>query len=167
MTKEEDRVLHGLYYYRELVDEEILCTGSEIHWLMSHTLKDGTHWLKNGRLQTEDRSQPENTTAFRLVTAQQGRPLRYLAARGFITYAHGKPESALRLTVTYLGADRARKLHTSWGRIELWYQDHKDGIAGLLVAALVAMVISLLVNWLEHRGDVAHAPGVTRATASP
>lgn len=141
-----DRILHGLYHHREMVDEEIICTGSEILWLMRHPLADGAHWHKGGHFQTEDHSRPAGATAFKLVTAEQGRPLTYLSARGLITYKRDKILSVLRLAVTYTGADRARKLHTRWGRAELWYQDHKDGIVGLLVAALVAMVVSLLVN---------------------
>jgi hypothetical protein len=158
MNQDEDRILHGLYYFREMVNEEGINTGSEIPWLARHTFREGAEWHKEGKFQTLDVDQQSNQTHFRLITTEQERPLRYLEAKGLIEYSRPKVStSMLRVRVTVAGADRARRLHTWFSRKSLWYRDHKDGVAGLLVAAMVAIVVSLLTNWLTHRGQLEYS----------
>jgi len=152
MNRDEDRILHGLFHDREMVGETMIMTGSEVLWLTKHSFAEGAKWRKDGKLQSLDLSQQSTETIFRLITAEQSRPIRYLAERGFIISERTKVTDAmLRIAVTGQGADRARRLHTWLGRRGVWYSDHKDGVAGLLVAALVAILVSLITNWLIHR----------------
>jgi hypothetical protein len=140
---DEDRILHGLYYYRESIDEEILVDGEQVIWLAMHPLPEGESWNKDGELQSVD------TTAFpadvqsKLVTAKLELPLRYLQYRRLIKFVK-KDEAALSISVTFAGADRAIRLHTRRGRMDLWYREHKDGILGLAATVLVALVTALI-----------------------
>ncbi len=59
-------------------------------------------------------------------------------------------------SVTFAGADRAIRLHTRRGRIDLWYREHKDGVLGVLaiigVSVLTALITVLVMNGLlVHR----------------
>jgi hypothetical protein len=46
--------------------------------------------------------------------------------------------------VTFAGADRAIRLHTRRGRMDLWYRDHKEGILGILITAFVSFITALI-----------------------
>src|ERR1700730_16942840 len=37
---DEDRILHGLYYYRESIDEEVPVTSEQMLWLAMHPLRE-------------------------------------------------------------------------------------------------------------------------------
>ncbi len=109
----------------------------------------GNTWRKDGKLQSLDKSQQSGETAFRAVTAEQDRPLRYLASSGMIEYR--QKSNMLFIRVTAAGADRARQLHAPWGRVNLWYRDQKTGLIGLVVVIVVALITSLLTNWVTHK----------------
>ena len=164
MNKEEERVLHGLYFDREMVDEEAVVTGSEVLWLARHTFRAGNTWRKDGKLQTLDKSQQSGETAFRAVTAEQTRPLRYLHNSGMIQYK--TKSNMLFIHVTAAGADRARQLHTPWGRLNLWYQEQKTGLIGLVVTVVVALITSLLTNWATHNPDQQKGPNASTVAPS-
>jgi hypothetical protein len=145
MNRDEDRIFHGLYRHTRTVGKAINVTGDEVLWLARHPYYNAANWHQNGRFQTVDQDSKERR--FREVQPDAERALRYLADKKLI--AHGDFSgltSILHIKVTGLGADRARQLSTWHGRCALWYRDHKDGVAGLLVAALVSLVVSLLVN---------------------
>ena len=48
------------------------------------------------------------------------------------------------VAVTFTGADRAIRLHSRRGRIDLWYKEHKDGIFGLALTVLISFITALL-----------------------
>ena len=52
--KDEDRILHGLHYYRESIDEEFTVTCDQILWLAAHSYADGAAWHKDEDLQSFD-----------------------------------------------------------------------------------------------------------------
>jgi hypothetical protein len=140
---DEDRILHGLYYHRESIDEEVLVSGDQVLWLAMHPLPEGEAWTKNGQLQSVDASAFPAEVQSKLVTAKLELPLRYLQIRRLIKYT-GRSDATLSIAVTFAGADRAIRLHTRRGRMDLWYRDHKDGILGMLITAAVSFLTALV-----------------------
>ena len=53
---DEDRILHGLYYYRENIDEDVQVSSEQLLWLAMHPLSEGEAWSKGGKLQSLDPS---------------------------------------------------------------------------------------------------------------
>jgi hypothetical protein len=141
--EDEDRILHGLYYHRESIDEEVLVSGEQVLWLAMHPLPEGEAWSKDGRLQSVDASAFQAEVQNKLVTAKLELPLRYLQYRRLIKYTV-RSDAALSIAVTFAGADRAIRLHTRRGRMDLWYREHKDGILGLAITVIVSFVTALV-----------------------
>ncbi|MGO9947609.1 MAG: hypothetical protein ACLPWG_12225 [Steroidobacteraceae bacterium] len=140
---DEDRILHGLYYYRENIDEDVQVSSDELLWLAMHPLRDGEAWHKDGRLQSLNAAAfPEDIRA-KLLTAKLELPLRYLQYRRLIKYAR-RSDGMLFAAVTFAGADRAIRLHTRRGRMDLWYRENKDGIAGVTITVLISLVTALI-----------------------
>jgi len=140
---DEDRILHGLYYYRENIDEDIQVSREQLLWLAMHPLRDGDAWHKDGALQSLDASDfPEEIRA-KLITAKLELPLRYLQYRRLITYAR-RSDGMFYAAVTFAGADRAIRLHTRRGRMDLWYREHRDGIVGVTITVLISAITALI-----------------------
>jgi hypothetical protein len=140
---DEDRVLHGLYYYRQNIDEDVQVSGEQLLWLAMHPLREGEAWHKDGRLQSLDASEfPEEIRA-KLITAKLDLPLRYLQYRRLITYAR-RSDGMFYAAVTFAGADRAIRLHTRRGRMDLWYREHRDGVIGMGITVLISLVTALI-----------------------
>jgi hypothetical protein len=140
---DEDRILHGIYYYRENIDEEVQVTGVQLLWLAMHPLRDGETWHKDGALQSVDTSAFPPDIRTKLVTAKLELPLRYLQYRRLIKYARSN-DATLSVAVTFAGADRAIRLHTRRGRMDLWYREHKDGMLGLITTVAISMITALI-----------------------
>ncbi|HME39911.1 MAG TPA: hypothetical protein VKG63_13235 [Steroidobacteraceae bacterium] len=140
---DEDRILHGLYYYRESIDEDLPVTGEQILWLAMHPMREGDGWNAEGRLQGIDTTVFPAEIRTKLVTAKLELPLRYLEYRRLIKYTKRK-DGAFLVAVTFAGADRAIRLHTRRGRLDLWYREHKDGILGIAVTMTVAFLTALI-----------------------
>jgi hypothetical protein len=140
---DEDRILHGLYYYRENIDAELLVAGEQVLWLAMHPLREGGDWSKDGELQSVDTSAFPSDVQSKLVTAKLELPLRYLEYRRLIKYTR-RHDAMLSIAVTFSGADRAIRLHTRRGRMDLWYREHKDGILGMSATVIVAFVTALI-----------------------
>ncbi len=146
---DEDRILHGLYYYRESMDEEVPVTGEEVLWLAMHPLREGGSWNTEGRLQSVDTSAFPDEIRSKLVTAQLELPLRYLQYRRLVKYTR-RNDATLSIAVTFAGADRAIRLHTRRGRMDLWYREHKDGILGMVTTIVVSFVTALVAVLLTR-----------------
>jgi hypothetical protein len=146
---DEDRILHGLYYYRENIDEEIPVTGDQVLWLAMHPLREGETWNKGGQLQGVDTSAFPDDIRSKLVTAKLELPLRYLQYRRLIKYTR-RSDAMLSIGVTFAGADRAIRLHTRRGRMDLWYREHKDGILGLVTTVVVSFVTAVIAVLLTR-----------------
>ena len=141
---DEDRILHGLYYYRENIDEEVSVSGEQILWLAMHPMREGEDWDKQGQAQSLDTSAFPAEIQSKLITAKLELPLRYLQYRRLIRYTRCK-DATFSIAVTFAGADRAIRLHTRRGRMDLWYREHKDGIFGMVATVIVAFVTALTV----------------------
>jgi hypothetical protein len=136
---DEDRVLHGLYFYRESIEEDIQVSGDEILWLAMHPLRLGDAWHSQGELQALDATEFPVEIRAKLLTAKLELPLRYLQYRRLIKFTK-RSDGLFVVSVTFAGADRAIKLHTFRGRADLWYREHKEGALGLAITALVSLV---------------------------
>lgn len=140
---DEDRILHGLYYYRENIDEEVPVTGEQILWLAMHPLREAEAWYEDGELQSVDTGVFPEDVQSKLSTAKLELPLRYLQYRRLIRYTR-RGDALISVAVTFAGADRAIRLHTRRGRMDLWYREHKDGILGIAMTMLVSFVTALV-----------------------
>lgn len=142
---DEDRILHGLYYYRENIDEDVQVSSNELLWLAMHPLRDGAAWNKDGKLQSLDAAEFPEDIRSKLLTAKLELPLRYLQYRRLIKYAR-RSDGMLHAAVTFAGADRAIRLHTRRGRMDLWYRENRDGIAGVAITIGVSFVTALITT---------------------
>jgi hypothetical protein len=140
---DEDRILHGLYYHRESIDEDVQVSREQLLWLAMHPLREGDAWHKDGILQSLDASEFPEEIRTKLITAKLELPLRYLQYRRLITYAR-RSDGMFYAAVTFAGADRAIRLHTRRGRMDLWYREHKDGVVGMTITILVSLITALL-----------------------
>jgi hypothetical protein len=146
---DEDRILHGLYYYREEIDEEVSVNGEQVLWLAMHPLRDGEAWSQDGQPQRFDTAEFPAEIESKLVTAKLELPLRYLEYRRLIKYSK-RGDGTLRIAVTFAGADRAIRLHSRRGRMDLWYREHKDGILGMATTIVVSLVTALIAVLLTR-----------------
>jgi hypothetical protein len=145
MNREEAQILHGLYYHREFVGEEFLVTAGEIYWLVNTPVPKGREWHgPDGKLKSMERTTDNYLTSIVATSAAVERPLAYLQASGYITYKNDG--GSLRITVTRAGADLARELNTFWGRVNVLYKKHKDGVLWFLATVLVSLVTALMTK---------------------
>jgi len=156
--KDEDRILHGLHYFRESLDEEFTVTSEQVLWLAAHSFADGGNWYKDGDLQGFDCSVIPIELRKKLLMSKFELPLRYLHYRRLIKFTPDGDETA-NVAVTFAGADRAMRLHTRMGRMELWYQEHRDGFLGIVITAAVSFVTALMA--------VALVEGLHRNSSEP
>lgn len=135
--------MHGLYYHREDIDAEMSLNDEQILWLAMHPLRDGDAWSKDGQPQSFDTSVVPAEIESKLITAKLDLPLRYLQYRRLIKYEK-RGDGRASVAVTFAGADRAIRLHTRRGRMDLWYREHKDGILGMATTVLVSFITALM-----------------------
>ena len=140
---DEDRILHGLYYYRENIDEDVSVTGEQVLWLAMHPLREAEAWFKDGEPQSVDTSAFPDDIQSKLSTAKLELPLRYLQYRRLIRYTR-RSDATISVAVTFAGADRAIRLHTRRGRLDLWYREHREGIFGIAITVFVSFLTAVL-----------------------
>ena len=133
-------------------------TSEQILWLAAHSFADGGSWHKDGDLQGFDCSVIPIELRRKLLMSKFELPLRYLYYRRLIKFTPDGDEAA-NVSVTFAGADRAMRLHTRMGRMELWYQEHRDGIFGIVITAAVSFITALMA--------VALVEGLHRNSAEP
>lgn len=148
--RDEDRILHGLHYYRENLDEEFSVTNDQILWLTAHSYADGTGWYQGEDFQGFDSSVIPVELRRKLLVSRFEVPLRYLHHRRLIKLTRTGDETA-DVAVTFAGADRAMRLHTRAGRLELWYQEHKNGVFGFLTTVAVSLITALATIYVTQR----------------
>ena len=148
--KDEDRILHGLYYYQETIDDEFTVTRDQILWLAAHSYADGSHWHRDGVLQEVDSSVIPSEFRYKLLRSKFELPLRYLHHRRLIKLSKAT-DDIVGVEVTFAGADRAIRLHTRLGRMDVWYQERKEGFVGLIVTVAVSIITALITVVLTER----------------
>ena len=147
---DEDRILHGLYYYRENIDEDVQVSSEQLLWLAMRPLREGQTWYRDGQLQRVDVSEFPEEVRLKLITAKLELPLRYLQYRRLIKYAR-RSDGMLYAAVTFAGADRAIRLHTRRGRLDLWYRENRDGIIGMAFTVLIAFITALITVLVANK----------------
>jgi hypothetical protein len=147
---DEDRILHGLYYYRENIEEDVQVTIEQLLWLAMHPLREGDAWRRDGKLQSLDASAFPDDVRAKLLTVKIELPLRYLQYRRLITFAR-RSDGTIYAAVTFAGADRAIRLHTRRGRLDLWYREHRDGILGVTITVLISLITALITVLAVNR----------------
>ena len=148
--RDEDRILHGLHYYRESIDDEFSVTSDQILWLAAHSYVEGTGWHKGDDLQSFDSSVVPIELRRKLLLSKFELPMRYLHYRRLIKLSR-PGEEVVDVAVTFAGADRAMRMHTPLGRLEVWYQEHRDGFVGLVTTIAVALITTLLTLYVTER----------------
>ena len=139
---DEDRILHGLYFQREAIDDDVRVSGEQILWLAMHPLADGESWEREGQLQSVDTAEFPEAIRDKLIAAKLELPLRYLQYRRLIKFVKNR-DATITVSVTFAGADRAIRLHSKRGRADLWYREHKDGILGMGITVLISFSTAL------------------------
>jgi hypothetical protein len=139
---DEDRILHGLYFHRERIDEDLQVSGEQILWLAMHTLREGEAWERDGQLQSVDTTEFPQAIRDKLIAAKLELPLRYLQYRRLIKFVKNR-DATVTVSVSFAGADRAIRLHSKRGRADLWYREHKDGILGIGITVLISFATAL------------------------
>ena len=148
--RDEDRVLHGLHYYREIINEEFTVNSDQILWLAAHSYADGTHWYLDDDFQSFDSTVVPLELRKKLLLSKFELPLRYLHYRRLIQLRRAGDET-VSVAVTFAGADRAMRLHTRLGRMEVWYRERKDGLLGMAATILLSVVTTLVTLYVvEH-----------------
>ncbi len=153
---DEDRILHGLYYYHESVDEDIQVSDEQLLWLAMHPLHEADAWYREGILQSLDTSVFPDEIRAKLLTAKFDLPLRYLQYRRLIRFTR-RDDATINAAVTFAGADRAIRLHTRRGRLDLWYREQKDGIIGIAITMFISLMTALVTVLVLSR--MLHWPG--------
>ena len=167
--KDEDRILHGLHYYRESIDEEFAVTGEQVLWLAAHSYADGSNWHKDGELQSFDCDSLPSAILGKLFMSKFELPLRYLHYRRLIKLSQSDIAETT-VAVTFAGADRAMRLHTRMGRMEVWYEEHKEGFLGIVTTIAVSLITTLItVAVLErlHESPAAPARSIFQSDSRP
>jgi hypothetical protein len=149
MNKQEERVLHGIYFDRQAIENETFYNCAEIYWLTIHQLAAGRNWRDaEGRLQS---ASPSDDPFSSLAETRSAviKSLAYLQGAGFVKYQDNG--DAVRVSLTIAGADRARELGSTFGWINLRYREQKDGLLGLLITIIVAAVTAIITTLIAGK----------------
>jgi hypothetical protein len=149
MNKAEARILHGLYYFREAVDEDFPVSPSEIHWLATTDLPGGRHRRGvDGKRQQKEIENNDWLARAAATSVAAERPLSFLRSAGYIAFS--KSGDNWRVAVTAVGAERARELNSRWGRMNVFYWEHKDGLLWFLATVVVSSITALVTAYLRR-----------------
>lgn len=160
MNKAEMKILHGIYFHREMINEPICYSAAELNWLVHASFAQGRQWERDGKLQALKMPHDDYLAQIGATSAAAERPIRYLQSAGYVRWLTGP---GFRIAVTVKGADLARTLDSAAGRASFWYTLRKDGILPVLVAAAVSVVVSALTTVLtgyiaRHESDSRPTP---------
>lgn len=157
------KILHGIYFHREMVNEAICYSAAELNWLVHASFAQGRNWQRDGTLQTLNGPHDDYLAQIGATSAAAERPIRYLLSAGYIRRTAGP---GFRISVTVRGADLARALDTPAGRLNFWYSRHKDGIAPVLIAAAISVIVSVATTVIAGR-LTRHHQAVPAGSAHP
>lgn len=151
MRHPEDRILHGLYYYRQAILDPITVTGEQILWLAENTYRQGMKWASSSGFKSSVKERP-GFRGLMVLSPEESNPLYLLASQQFIRYESQQlDQRTIAISVTPSGSRRAKRLHTLFGRFSLRYEEHKNGVLGLVITALVAIVTALATTIVTNR----------------
>lgn len=151
MRKSELKVLHGLHYIREVVNDSLPFSADEIYWLTKHSFKEGKKWRAKNSLNKLEAEGADYLEKHAKTSFEVNKILSYLQSKGYITYQ--KHSNFFRVAVTGSGADIAREADTGCGRINIWYKEHKTGILGLIITVLISVITSYATTTISKHTD--------------
>lgn len=157
LSKEEKQVLHGIYYLSQCVGQERLFCSSEILWLLKTKVPATRNWKDASGHPQKCIFNPPTGDYLEDMCREDGsaeRPLRHLHGAGHISCRFEKDHLfrwKFYISVTADGAHLARQLDTVGGRMNLWYEERKDGIVWLFLTAFVSAVVSVFTALLAAR----------------
>lgn len=152
MNREERQLLHGLYHrFHGVIGSDLVLKAGEVAWLVNTPIPANRAWqLPDGMtMKTYKIEDPDYMKVVTRTAAYAETPLRYLQQGGYLSYEMAG--DAFRITLTIRAADFARVYDHWWGPSELWYKEHKDTLLGLVLTALVAVLTTLLTNFLTRQ----------------
>lgn len=144
MNRAEAKILHGLYFHRKMVGEEVIYSASELKWLAQASFSAGRNWQgEDGKLKSFESDGQDYLARIGATSTDAQRPIRYLEASGYITCSSS---GGFRIAITAKGADLARELDSWYGRLNILYRENKDGVFWLVVTVLVSVITTLVTN---------------------
>ncbi len=150
MKKEEDLILHGRYFFRKIVDEELPFASEEVFWLSQTSLRNGKNWRgEDGHLQKKQIEKTDYLDSFAATNMSVEEWLSFLQSVGYIKFSKDS-SSCWHIAITGTGAQRARELDTWWGRLNIFYKEKKDGVLWLFATILVSLITSLISNYFKR-----------------
>lgn len=148
MNEDEKKILNGIYRNSEMIDVSIPYDAAELNWLLENELDKATEWRNhNGRFKSSGTKKTEGEdwlSQISKINYKIEKTLSYLKGKEYIDYT--KNDYLFKISITSSGCEVARKLQTQMGRIDLWYQDKKDGIIWLLITTLTAAIVTVITN---------------------
>lgn len=149
MNKAEKQIIHGLYYgATKDLTESHRYRDHEILWLVNTKIPETAKWrMENGGLQWFE--SPKNKDYLDDIVKPHYEALihlAYLKSTEHITLEENQGMFQIRLTGK--GAQLARDLDTCYGRFNIWYKEHKDGVFGILITICVSALTAFVVTKL-------------------
>lgn len=147
MNSAEAKVLHGLYFHRQMIGEEMTYSAAELKWLAEVSFEEGRNWQgQDGKLHALESKNDDYLARLGATSADAQRPIRYLEAAGYITCSDA---GGFLISVTAKGADMARELDSWLGRLNILYKKNKDGVIWLIATVLVSLITTLVTKCAE------------------
>lgn len=155
MTDAEKRILLGLYLSSHRVDHEIVYEIYEPNWLIHNKLSAVKDWRNpksgfktfGGNSKSDD-SYDDYVVERASVKSSVEKALSYLKGKHYI-HCEKRDQSTFKISVTIEGCDIARDLQTCFGRWNLRYKEHEDGILWFIVTVLTSLVVALITTWIS------------------
>lgn len=150
MLRTEKNILQGMYERQPSPNRWLVYSYDEIRWLDRKRRREVKRWIVgDDRLQ---RYSPHEAYAEgQIVINSHGCVMRwitFLEGKGLIKSA-AEELMNIRLSLTAEGVETARQCRSGWGRLELLYQERRNGIAGLLITILISAITSLITASLH------------------
>jgi hypothetical protein len=153
MNQDEKKILNGIYRNYEVIDDSIPYDAAELNWLLENKLDKANEWRdNNGKFKsigTKKTKGEDWLSQISKINYKIKKALSYLKGKQYIDYT--KNGYSFKISITSSGCEVARKLQTRRGRIDLWYQDKKDGIIWLLITTLTAAVVTVITNLIIEK----------------
>ncbi len=153
MDKIELKILNGIYINNGLIDDGIVYYIHELNWLINNELDRALEWHKgNGQYNStgneiSDNSDPIYDNA--ILNRKILKALTYLKGKHYIDFFE-KGSGQYKISVTLEGCEVARKIQTTIGKVDLWYQDKKDGVIWILITVGVSIITTLITVFINN-----------------
>lgn len=149
LTKVEKRILHGLYGDNPRLDRWMSYSAAAINWLGEHDLDEAAQWRDGDHRRELELPGMDPVLESLEHDGRANAALSHLQGAKLVKYQQRLQLDVFDVMLTYEGASMARSLHTRGGRLGLRYREHKDGILGLLITVLVAIITAIATTSIK------------------